>query len=121
MSFNWLPLSHRKNISTPKLIVEEYTGQLYGGYYCNNKIIAVFNPDWGEKDFISTLAHEFRHHIQVQLGMYKGFGSYIRTDLEYEKQINWYFNTFPWEMDALEYQNKFAKCDVSDWWLRKLV
>lgn len=123
MSITWLPLSHRKNITAPKIVMEEYTGQLYGGYYdvVKKLIVAVFNPDWGEQELVSILAHEYRHHVQNELGMYKQLNSFIRTDLEYEKQIKWYFNTFDWEMDALVYQNKYAKSETSDWWLRKLV
>ena len=121
MSLTWLPLSHRKGITLPKIIFEEWAGQNYGGYY-DGRIVVVANPEW-EEEIPSILAHEYRHHLQVELNTYSLSvnPSYIRTDLEYEKQITWYFRTFTHEYDALLYQDKYARSETSHWWLKHLV
>lgn len=124
MSVTWLPLSHRKGIETPRVILEEYSNQNYGGYYLvgTKDIVVVANPDWID-DIPTTIAHEYRHYTQYVQGTYSLIKkpSYIRTDLEYEEQIAWYFRTFDHEYDALLYQDKYARSETSHWWLKHLV
>lgn len=120
----WIPLSQRKNISSIDVIIEPFDNQVYGGYYRpgSRKLVVVEKPPWAwDDDFAATIAHEYRHHIQYELSLFKRISSKIRTDLSYEKQIAWYFNTFPWEMDALLFEYKHAKSNTNDWWLNHLV
>lgn len=121
--FNWLPLSDRKNITVPTVYVEEFDNQPYGGYYQfdlkHPYIVVVDNPDY---KIDSVLAHEFRHHIQAELGQHRNLmGSHLRWDLSYEEMIRVYFRTHPSEMDALLYEHKLAKSELNDWWLNHLV
>ena len=122
MSITWLPLSSRKGISQVKIVYEEWKNQKYAGYYAvnSNRLVVVEHPEY-EEDIPNIIAHEFRHHIQVELRMFPTIGSYIRDDLEYAEQIKWYFNHFPSEMDALLWSNKVAPCENSIWWQKHLV
>lgn len=120
--FNWLPLSERKGIDIPTVSIESNTGQPYGGlYYIEyNHVVAV---DYGnEKLLAATLAHEFRHACQNQLNQKNcRLGSTIAVGLPYELQINWYFNKYEHEMDALLFEHKHARNEQNDWWLKHLV
>ena len=117
---NWLPQSHLKNISITKIIYEYPVGQLYGGYcdFSNRKIVVVYSDDILHE--ASTLAHEFRHWVQYEHNLGKFSGIRPRSDISYEEMIKWYFLSDKMELNALLYQNKYAKSDTSDWWLRKL-
>lgn len=123
---NWLPLSDRKNMPSVRIEIEENYGQLYGGYYCPNTatIVAVhYAHDPLEKELATSLAHEYRHHIQHVIKNVPTVVLRVPTNIanNYEPSIRWYFRNSISELDALFYQNKYAKCDMSDWWLRKLV
>jgi hypothetical protein len=124
MELNFLPLSHRKGISMPKVVFEPFNNQGYGGYYLPNIVVVVEPPPWAFEDKTdAVLAHEFRHHTQYVTGscpsVYKG--SSLDFSLDYEQMVTKYFKTYPHEMDALLYEVKYAKSEISDWWLRKLV
>ena len=122
--FNWLPLSDRKNIDIPRVYVEEYDNQFYGGYYQfdekNSYIVVVDRPD---AVIESVLAHEFRHHIQAVLNQhyYQSDATILSNDVPYEQMIRTYFRTQPNEFDALLYEHKYAKSELNDWWLNHLV
>ena len=121
LSLNWLPLSDRKNITKPKVVVEDFNNQTYGGYYVpgSNTIVVV---DWPGIVIESVLAHEFRHHIQYELNQYTcKDGSIQYLDLDYRSSIRKYFRTQPHEYDALLYEVKHAKWDQNNWWLNHLV
>lgn len=127
---NWLPLSDRKNIDLPKVYWEEYSGQNYAGYYTasnvvkDNYIVVVYCHEWVSDYRYSledTLAHEFRHHIQKTLGLFKRLNSTVSTNPNYEEGIKEFFTTYPFEMDALEYSLRLNKADMQDYWYRKLL
>ena len=123
--FNWLPLSDRKNMDFPTVIVEPHTDQNYAGYYTRNEdgrpfIYIVEGPDCARIE--STLAHEFRHHTQDVLNQHNSSVILpIDWDLPYEEMIRTYFRTQTHELDALLYEHKHARTRMNDWWLRALV
>lgn len=122
MSINWLPLSHRKNISQVKISYERNIGQNYGGYYTPkyNKIVVV--EQLCDKEVSSIIAHEFRHHTQWELKIVPFIIVPINSEnLSYSKAIRKYFRSSISELDALIYQHKYAKTDCCDWWLKELV
>ncbi len=125
MSIAWLPLSHRKAISTPKVVFEPYKDQNYSGMYMyvTQQILVVEDPRLTIQEVASVIAHEFKHHLQHVNGEYNFHEttSYIRTDLDYETHINWYFNTFKHEREALLYEYKYTRTDYNHWWLKHLV
>ena len=119
--FNWLPLSDRKNITIPKVIVEPFSYQQYGGYCepAKSIIVVVEHPT---TDIPAALAHEFRHHIQYELNQHRSsVSSVMLEDASYEDMIHHYFTTQPHEYDALLYEYKYAKSDLNDWWLNCLT
>ncbi len=121
---NWLPLSDRKNVPSVKVIIEPETEprQLYGGYYINNTIVVVqWQFDSDEKELTSTLAHEFRHHIQRYVRNVPVKNIPVNNTGDYEADITNYFRSSISELDALIYQNKTAKSESSDYWLNHLV
>ena len=116
---NWLPNHLLKNIPDVKVIYEESVGQSYGGYYTygSNEIVVV--ADGTEQ---STIAHEFRHFLQYNKGLLKDEeGSIWKMIGTYEESIHKYFWSYWWEMDALLFQYKYSKDEVTEWWLKKLV
>jgi len=118
--FNWLPISDRKNIDSVRVQVEPANGQNYGGWYCYvSKLISVVDTGC-EKDLASVLAHEYRHHIQWQLRSVPLVPVPPRNSTfeTYELDIKWYFSNSPSEYDALLYQNKVAKSELSEYWLK---
>ena len=117
---SWIPLSHRKNITLPKVVFEENIDQPYGGYYIpgSNTLVAVQRDDERTE---STLAHEFRHHIQYELNLYPNTFVACNFELSYENMIVEYFNSSKAEMDALLFEFKYAKSDINDWWLNHLL
>lgn len=121
MSINWLPLSVRKGLDTPKVLYEPYIGQPYGGFYHNNIILVVVHD---EKYIPATIAHEYKHHIQRHTG--KNF--IVPNDVlaefskfSYNKAIRNYFRRMWWEMEALVFQEKYAPTEVGKFWLQGLV
>lgn len=117
---NWLPLSDRKNIDSVRLIFEPNVGQNYGGlYYSDSRTICVVESGC-EKHVASTIAHEYRHHIQNQIrNVPKKVIVPRKSSYEsYATDIKWYFSNSISEYDALLYQNKVAKSDLSEYWLK---
>ncbi len=121
MSINWLPLSDRKGLDQVKIVFEEPCGQFYGGYYeyDTKKIVVVHNTDIRYE--ASTIAHEYRHHIQAQLNTVKRVILVPKSTGDHQQMIRWYFRSSPSEYDALLYQNKVAKSELSQEWLNWTV
>lgn len=122
ISLNWLPTSSLKNITRPQVVLEPNVGQQYQGYYTagTNQLVVV-ECDC-EKQLASIIAHEFRHHTQYELNTYfSPNGSVLDFALEYEEMIRVYFQTQPWELDALLYEHKLAPTELNTWWLYELV
>jgi len=117
---SWIPLSHRKNITLPKVVVEPDVGQPYGGYYLpgSNTLVAVQQD---KENLSSTFAHEYRHHIQYELNLYQNMAVELKFNLSYENMIVDFFNRSPAEMDALLFEHKYAKSEINDWWLNHLL
>lgn len=122
MSINWLPLSHRKNISQVKVIIEDDIGQPYSGYYAigTKTLVAVYR-NLGGGSLESTIAHEFRHHVQYETNNISLKVVSFNTNITYEKAIRQYFRSSLSELDALIYEHKYAKSDLNEWWLKELV
>ena len=116
---NFLPLSYRKNVTLPKVVIEPKLDQAYGGYYSEGVIVVVEN-----EHMASTLAHEFRHHLQSYYGCTCVPVSVTKEDLTYEnyfKFIRNYFRSSWSEMDALLFESKFTPTSVNNYWLKGLV
>ncbi len=123
-SFSWIPLSHRKNITLPKVIIEDYSNQEYGGvYYSSDQlIIALSQPNEDDEKYLAaTLTHEFRHHIQYSLGIKHTKPTILNYSVPYEDMIKTYFRNSISEFDALLFEYKHARCSLNEWWLRELV
>jgi hypothetical protein len=116
---NFLPLSYRKNVTMPTVIIQPNTGQNYDGYYSNNTIVAV------ENEYIdSILAHEFRHHLQHYYGCQSVIIQITDEDVKYvnyDKFIRKYFRSSWSEMDALLFEHKITPNWVNTLWLKKFV
>ena len=120
---SWLPLSDRKNIPQVKVVYEEYCGQNYSGYYYFNTIVIALHPGECHNFVASTIAHEFRHHIQRVLNQHSVPAIPVPEDIEtnYNKAIRRYFRYNISEMDALVYQNKIIKAHTPEYWLKACV
>ena len=116
---SWLPSIELLGLDLPTIVWETDIGQHYGGYYetGTNRIIIVE----GDEDLLpGTIAHEFKHYQQFMTG--KVIHSIeFKSDIEYEKSINEFFNKSWSEMDALIFQQKHASDWCSEWWLKKLI
>jgi len=114
----WLPLSDRKNISQVDVQFEPMCGQNYSGYYLLGKIVVVEHQC--EKRIAAILAHEYRHHTQRELRNVPivNLAPKISTYESYEEDIKWYFKSSISEFDALLYENKVAKSELSEYWLK---
>jgi hypothetical protein len=103
----------------PKVIIEPYIGQNYGGYYSDNCIVAV------ETDNIAAaLAHEFRHFLQDYYGHTLVAINIRDSDMEYynyNRFIRKYFHSSWSEMDALQFERKIAPSPLNKFWLEGLV
>jgi len=118
---NFIPLSYRKNVVMPKVILEPDVGQNYGGYYDTEEknIVAVETTN-----IASTLAHEFRHFLQDYYGHTLAAIEISNSDVEYDNYnafIRRYFRSSWSEMDALRFENKIAPSKVNKFWLKGLV
>ena len=105
---------------------EDYCGQNYGGYYERNSrtIVVVENKDWdSSKRIASTIAHEYRHHIQRTLNKLHVPNILVPEDIftNYNSAIRRYFRSSISELDALLYEYKLVKHDMAEWWLKALV
>lgn len=116
---NFIPLSYRKNVTLPRVIIEPKLDQVYGGYYVDGLIVAV------EGEHIeSTLAHEFRHHLQDYYGCKSVPVTISDEDSTYENYprfIRNYFRASWSEMDALLFESKITPTPVNKYWLQGLV
>jgi hypothetical protein len=103
-------------------VIYESENSNYSGYYSYGSQELVITE--GEL-VASTIAHELRHYMQYQV--YPDMpGSdwatcYTEANYDYENAIQEYFLTQPTELDALIFEFKFAKTEINEWWLRKLV
>lgn len=116
---NFLPLSYRKNVTLPKVIIEPNIGQNYGGYYLDNTIVAVET-----ETIAATLAHEFRHHLQHYYGYQTVIIEITDSDIKYDnynKFIRSYFRRSWSEMDALLFEYKLTPNWLNTLWLKKFV
>jgi len=115
----WIPLSLRKNVTLPKVVIEESIGQNYGGYYIRETkcIVAV------ESEAIATtIAHEYKHHLQYTGGTLQEPTDWNKlSDIGYNKAIRSYFRNNRSEMEALIFQEKYAPSIVGRFWLKGLV
>jgi chromosomal replication initiation ATPase DnaA len=109
----------------PLVIIEPWSDE-YGGYYTydptnfkQKPVICVVESD--EKTMANVIAHEFRHHIQHMLNQHCTKPIALDFSLEYNTMITKYFRSSESEMDALLYSVKYAKTEVTDWWLNHLV
>lgn len=118
---NFIPLSYRKNVVLPKVILEPDTNQPYGGYYdTETKIIVAVETS----NIAATLAHEFRHFLQDYYGHTLAVVEISDSDVEfdnYNKFIRKYFRSSWSEMDALRFENKIAPSRANKFWLNGLV
>jgi hypothetical protein len=126
--FRWIPNSFTKNIELPNLVWEPQHNE-YGGKYSwyedrNEKpYITLVENTYSETYTIeSTIMHEFCHHIQYVYNR-KIPNVYMPSfDYEnYEDHIYKYFTANPNEYEALLFENKYAKCENNEYWLRKLI
>jgi predicted SprT family Zn-dependent metalloprotease len=118
---NWLPHSLFKGIEYPKVVYEAEYGQSYGGYYTHGSNILVVVASPNEHYWPDTIAHEFKHYLQWIANTINPLGSDFQLEGSYEQSIRKYFRTQPDEYEALLFAHKYAKCELNDWWLRKLV
>jgi len=118
---SWLPNSLLKDIILPTVIIEENKGQNYAGFYRKEENLIWLSYD--EKLLPGYIAHEFMHHLQHLRGSIHPLS--LRLDFKtyntYDKNINIYFNSQWWELEALLFEYKIAKDYLNEWWLRKLV
>lgn len=118
----WLPNSLLKDIPEVKVLYVEDVGQSYGGFYAyNSRILEIVYTDDTIYTMESAIAHEFCHFIQEVEG--RQDNSPIKWEIKgtYADSINHFFHRSENEMEALLWQNKYAKDESSEWWLRKLV
>jgi len=132
LELNWLPLSMRKGLDTPRVVALENEHR-WGGFYMRRErsrcVVESLDMDLKEGPVIAlcgscgpgTIAHEFRHHWQIQSG-YKFRASVWQikpnaTLAEYRRCIVKYFRSFWWEMDALRFEIKHAPTELSLLWM----
>jgi len=116
---NFIPLSYRKNVVLPKVIIEPDAGQPYCGYYIAGVIVVV-----ADSYLASNLAHEYRHYLQDYYGCVRRAVAvnYEDTSCEnYNNFIRRYYRSSWSEMDALRFERKIAPSDLSKFWLEGLV
>jgi hypothetical protein len=114
---SWLPNSVTKGFSSPKIVWEQPNNE-YGGYYelGTEEIIVVET-----EDAQCTIAHEFRHYTQHRKGQIALEGGELDLSIPYESMITKYFRSWWHEYDALLFEYKYAKTELNEWWLKKLV
>lgn len=130
LEFNWLPTSIRKGMSTPRLVLLDATwcGGAYWRRTDNRCVPESFGLDLDLREGAvialcasrdpGTLAHEYRHHWQLESGHQFGESVWQQASwASYKNSIIRYFKSYWWEMDALRFQLKHAPDDVSClWW-----
>lgn len=132
LELNWLPMSLRKGISTPRIVYGDpgfpCGGVLYfrteyrrvlDGIDLDTKegsVICIADP---EQERPHTLTHEWRHHWQHESDWDLSAPwpyHHQETTEAYEREIRRYFR-MPYELDALLFQHRHAPDDISDYWL----
>lgn len=130
LEFNWLPNSLRKGLQTPRLVLldDTWCGAAYWRRTSARCLLESFGVDMDLKEGAvialcaskdpGSLAHEYRHHWQIESGYKFGQSVWQQASAEtYKASILRYFRSFWWEMDALRFQLKHAPDDVSRlWW-----
>jgi hypothetical protein len=134
LEFDWLPNSVRKGISTPRLVL--LGGDWCGGAYWRQTDSRCVPSQFGLDMDLSegaviglcasrnagTLAHEYRHHWQIESGYKIGASVWHQANADsYQRSIIRYFRSYWWEMDALKFQLKHAPDDVSLLWKEWLI
>jgi len=122
----WIPLSERKGIDPPRVIIEPYTGQKYSGYYNTGSrdLVVVDRENEGQVTLASIMAHEYRHYTQHLTGRFDlstGSDLSMFDQFEYNTAIRKYFRSQPFEMDALLFQARVACDKLTKFWLDGLV
>lgn len=122
----WIPLSERKGIDPPRVIIEPYTGQNYSGYYNtgSSTLVVVDREAEGQATIASIMAHEYRHYVQDVTGTFDLSAGSDVTMFDkycYNTAIRKYFREQPFEMDALLFQAKVACDKLTKFWLDGLV
>lgn len=70
----------------------------------------------------STLAHEFRHHMQYLHGVFEIYDvKLFNRNIPYNDAIIDFFTTCPYEFDALIYEMKYDHNWCNDYWLNLLI
>lgn len=122
----WIPLSERKGIDPPRVVLEPYTGQNYSGYYTTGTktLVVVDRESDGQSTIATIIAHEYRHYVQDVTGLFditNGSDVSMFDKHEYNTAIRLYFRKQPHELDALLFQAKVACDKLTKFWLDGLV
>jgi hypothetical protein len=132
LEFGWLPNNLRKGIVTPRLVLSG-PNDLYGGRYMRRTVgrcvVPELDLDLKEGGVIEVcgnetpacLAHEYRHHWQIENGMTLGPSLWNMDGVTYEQSIVNFFRSFWWEMDALRFEIKHAANDLNLQWKEWIV
>lgn len=117
----WLPLSDRKTLSTPRIVMLEEPD--VGGYYSARGVryiggtypthgerdTIVVSTHWGDGRIASTLAHEYRHMQQWYVPSLPKIRPAPWPDWsDWERAIRRFYHGRPWELDALRYERRHA-------------
>lgn len=132
LELNWLPMSLRKGISTPRIVYGDPgfpCGGVHYGRTPYRRILVGTDIDtkegsvlWisdPEQESQHTLTHEWRHHWQNESGWdISGPWPYHHQEIreDYEREIKRYFR-MPYELDALLFQHRHEPDDLSDYWM----
>ncbi len=130
---DWLPLSDRKGLPTPRVVLRD-VADCSGRFYCrlpyrwvehdidierSERDVILLSTHWGEPS-ASTIAHEHRHFQQryltglPQSGHYRQPFSDGGTVEGWRIAIRRYYREHPWEMDALRYSARVHVDDHND-------
>lgn len=134
LELNWLPMSVRKGLPTPRVI---FASREWGGRYCSTRrdcgryidpltdidctkrgLIEINGEDsiWEGSDLLpGAIAHEYRHHEQ-QHSWRRFYSSVFQCRGDYRASIVAFFRGYPQEMDALRFQLRVAPDDLSRQW-----
>jgi hypothetical protein len=133
LEFNWLPNSIRKGLSIPKLVLLD--GDWCGACYWRQTDIRCVPLSYGldvdlhegavialcGRHDAGSLAHEYRHHWQIESGYRFGASVWQESAKSYKQSIIEYFRSYWWEMDALKFELKHAPHDLSLLWKEWLI
>jgi len=123
LELNWLPNSLRKGLDTPQILIGDNPD--YGGCYYNVQDYVDDELDLTKKAVIiitdtdrmeSVIAHEFRHHWQTYTWGKLPTHPW-QQGKSYKKSIKKYFRGARHEMDALQFEIKYAPNNLNlKWW-----